>query len=141
MFVKDLGKSAERFKQGAQARSNDYVEQAALAAPRWKANTEAAEDNWAQATAEAAGRRAFSRGLSKVGADYYAARVRKLGAQRYGPGVAEGAGNWQEGFKPYADALGSMQQSPKGLKGSAQNQQRSVEVQIKLRQVKTGQAA
>jgi hypothetical protein len=141
MFVKDLGKSAERFKQGASARAGDYVEQAAGAANRWKANTEAAADNWAAGVQEAANRGAFGRGLSKVGADYYAQRVRKLGQARYGQGVAEGAGNWQEGFKPYADALSSLQQSPRGLKGSAQNQQRSVEVQIKLRQVKTGQAA
>lgn len=141
MEVKDLGKSAGKFKTRAGAASGDYADGAVSAAGRWKTAVEASEDTWKEGVAAAAARGAFKRGLAKAPADYYAERVKKLGQARYGQGVAEGAGNWQEGFAPFADALKAMPLPAKGPKGDPRNQQRSVEVQIRLRNVKTGQAA
>jgi hypothetical protein len=140
MQVKDLSASGQKFKTRAGNAAGDYVKGAQGAGARWKAGVDSSEDRWAAGVQDAVARKAFSRGVSKTGADYYTMRVGKLGQTRYAQGVQEGADNWVEGFKPFADALGSVSLSPRGIKGSAANQQRSVEVQIALRNRKTGAA-
>jgi hypothetical protein len=140
MQVKDLSASGAKFKTRAANAAPDYVKGATAAGGRWKAGVDSSADRWAAGVQDAVARQAFSKGVSKTGADYYTSRVAKLGQQRYAQGVAEGADNWTEGFKPFADALNSVTLSPRGIKGSASNQQRSVEVQIALRNKKTGAA-
>lgn len=137
MQVKDLTASADKFKQRAGAAQGDYTKGVSGAGAKWKAGVESSEERWAQGTQDAIARKAFSKGVGKVGGDYYSARAVKLGGARYAQGVGEGAGNWSEGFKPYADALGSLSLGPKGPKGDPRNQQRSIEVQIALRNRKT----
>lgn len=137
MKVKDLGSSAERFKTRASAASGDYTKGVSAAGSAWKAGVESSHDRWAQGVQDAVSRGAYGKGVGKVGGDYYSSRASTLGGARYSGGIAAGAGNWAEGFKPYADALASLSQSPKGPKGDPRNQQRSIEVQIALRNRKT----
>jgi len=137
MKVRDLNKSAERFKTKAGASQGEYVQGVQGAGSAWKSGVEASHDRWKEGVAMASSRGAYAKGVGKTPGEYYAARAVKLGGQRYASGIAEGAGNWAEGFKPYADTLASLQQSPKGPKGDPRNQQRSIEVQIALRNKKT----
>jgi hypothetical protein len=136
MFVKDLAKSADKFKKNAAGAAGLYVEGAVANSAKWKSNVEASEDAYNGGLQASLARGAWKKGIAKVGADYYAQRVQKLGNQRYATGVTEGGGNWQEGFNPYAETLKSMQQSAKGFKGSPANATRSTEVQVALRRRK-----
>lgn len=137
MQVKDLAGSAEKFKARASAAAGDYSKGVGSAGARWKSGVEASHERWAQGTQDAIARGAYAKGVGKASADYYSQRAVKLGGQRYAGGVAEGAGNWSEGFKPYADVLASLDAGPKGPKGDPRNQQRSIAVQIALRNRKT----
>lgn len=140
MVVKDLSASADKFKQRAGAAQGDYTKGVQGAGARWKAGVEASSERWAQGTQDAISRGAFAKGVSKTGADYYTQRAVKLGGSRYAQGVGEGAGNWVEGFKPFADVLAGLDAGPKGPKGDPRNQQRSIAVQIALRNRKTSAA-
>jgi hypothetical protein len=136
MQVKDLATSGERFGKNAAAAQPYYQKGVAAAGSKWKAAVDNSEENWSAGVNAAIARGAFKKGVGKATADYYTSRATKLGASRYQEGVREGAGNWQEGFKPYKDKLDGLQLSAKGPRGDARNQNRSVEVQIALRQVK-----
>jgi hypothetical protein len=136
MVVKDLSKSGSKFATNAGNAAGFYKDGVQGAGAKWKAGVENSEEAYNQGVQNAISRGAFKKGVAKAGADYYTSRAVKLGGERYTRGVQEGAGNWQEGYKPYADALSGLSQSPKGPKGDPRNAQRSLEVQIALRKKK-----
>lgn len=137
MDVKDLSKSGKKFADNAAGGGvSAYKEGVAGAGAKWKARVEGSEESYNQGVQAAISRGAFRKGVAKAGADYYTSRAQKLGADRYGPGVREGAANWQEGYQPYADTLKSLTQSAGGPKGDPRNAARSLEVQIALRRKK-----
>lgn len=137
MDVRDLSKSGQKFSTNAAGQGQTaYKESIAGAGQKWKTAVDNSEEKWGQGVQQAISRGAYKKGTSKAGSEYYTSRALKLGVDRYGPGVREGASNWQEGFQPYHDTLKNMAQSPGGPKGDPRNAQRSLEVQIALRRKK-----
>jgi hypothetical protein len=136
MDIKDTATSSARFSKNAGAAQPYYLDGVKGAGQKWKAAVDAADDTWAAGVQAAISRGAFKKGVGKAGADYYSSRASKLGGARYQQGVQEGAANWQEGFQPYADKLKSLSLSPGGPRGDARNQNRTIEVQIAMRQLK-----
>ncbi len=136
--VKDTASAAEKYKQRGQAAAPDYAKGVAGSGQRWQQNAAASTDAYNQGVQEAIARDAFTAGITKSGGAYFEERARTLGAQRFGPGVVAGAGNWQEGFQPYADVLKSVQLSPRGPKGDPRNMTRAQEVVTAMRARKVG---
>lgn len=136
--VKDINSAAEKYKTRGQAASGDYVKGVTGAGQRWQQGAAGSEEAYNQGVQEAINRNAFSKGIAASGASYYEERAKTLGGQRFAPGIAAGAGNWSEGFQPYAQALASTNLTPRGPKGDPRNMQRANEVAMRLRAVKTG---
>jgi hypothetical protein len=86
MQVKDLSASGAKFKTRAANAAPDYVKGATAAGGRWKAGVDSSADRWAAGVQDAVARQAFSKGVSKTGADYYTSRVAKLGNAALRPG-------------------------------------------------------
>lgn len=131
--VKDVNAAAEKYKTRGQAAAGDYAKGVQGAGGRWQSGAAASEDAYNQGVQEAMARNAFAKGIQSSGGAYYEERAKTLGAQRFGPGVAAGAGNWAEGFGPYAQTLASMNLSPRGPKGDPRNIERAREVITAMR--------
>jgi len=135
--MKDPGTVAAKWSKRAQAAGADYSsgvtsttkDQAALAA--------AAAPLWASATADAASRNAFAKGVTAAGTAKWQARASSLGTQRYPSGVAASSAAYQSGVAPYFTAISSVTLPPRGMKGT--NAARNQAVVDALRKVKFGQ--
>lgn len=135
MKVKDLGASAAKFKKNAGAAQSEYVSGAKAAAGDWHTAAAAAEDRWSAGTSEAAGRRAFSKGIAESSPAAYAEGVEKVGGSRFVQGVGVADVRWQKGFGPYADTLRSLSLSPKGVKGTNMGRANEVATALRARKV------
>ena len=134
--VKDVATAAEKYKQRGAAAGPDYARGVQGAGGRWQSNTAGAEEAYQAGVQEAIGRNAFSKGVASSGGAYYEERARTIGAQRFPQGIQAGAGNWQEGFAPYASRLAALELSPRGPKGDPRNMQRAQEVATAMRAAK-----
>jgi len=138
--MKDAGTLAGKWSTRAGAATQDYTAGTANAGPAWETGAKNANQAWKDGVTQAAGRDAFSRGVTGQG-NHYQARVAEVGTARYGPGVqAQSAkDSWSKNTQPYLAALSSIQYPPKGARRSPQNQQRSAIVAATLGKLKAGQ--
>lgn len=136
--VRESGASAKKFAERGAAATPDYKAGVMNAGADWERNTAAAEENYAQGVQQAIGRGAFGRGVKAATGAYFQERAAKIGGDRYATGIREGAANWEEGTKPYLDALKAIELSPRGPKGDPRNMTRAQEVATALRRAKVG---
>lgn len=122
--VKDTASIAKKFVTRASAASGDYKDGVAQAGGDFEAAAKASEDVWAQATTEAIANKRFGKGLNGAGAKYQKNAV-NLGSQRYAPGVQNASDAYAAGVTPYLDTIKGLTLPPKGVRGSAANQQRA----------------
>lgn len=122
MKVRDLTTAAAKFSTNAQAGANNYAN-GVSATTNWASQTEAAEGTWKAGVAAAANAGRFGKGVSKAGDGKWKAGVQAKGKDRYTTSVGspQAKANWQAGFGPYAQVLGSLTLPPKGVKGSPSN--------------------
>lgn len=136
--VKESGASAKKFAERGAVATPDYKAGVANAGADWERNTAAAEENYVAGVQQAASRGAFGKGVKNATGAYYQERAVKIGGDRYATGIREGMQNWEDGVKPYADALRAMELPPRGPKGDPRNMQRAQDVANALRKIKTG---
>lgn len=136
--VKDTSAVAAKYVTRAGAATKDYADGVAGAGGDWEAGAKAGEQNFNQGVQDAITRGAYGKGVNGS-AGKYVANATKLGAQRYGPGVQNGASAYQSGVQPFLDKLKSLTLPPKGPRRSPQNQQRAQMVAMELGKLKTGQ--
>lgn len=122
MKVKDLGTAAKKFGTNAAAGSQNYAS-GVQNNQSWAANTEAAAPTWAQGVSNAASNGRFAKGVSKAGQSKWQSNAVSKGQGRFQQAVSTPAAqqNWQNGFQPFATALGSIAKPPKGVRGSPGN--------------------
>ena len=131
--VKDVTASAQKFVTRAQAAGPAYQAGVTAAGPAWQANTVAAEATWSAAVADAANRKAFSKGVNNAGASKYEQNASGKGAQRYPSGVAGAQQNWQTAVSPYLQTIASLNLPPRQPKGNPANYARVQAVADALR--------
>lgn len=137
--VKDAAASAKKFVARGQAAGQDYADGVRSAGPSWQAATAASGDTWAQGVQAAVSRGAFVKGVNDSGGDRYQAKASGIGAQRFGPGIAQAGPDWQKGTQPYLDTLANLTLPPRRPKGDPGNWARAQAVGDALRKKKTGQ--
>jgi hypothetical protein len=124
MKVKDTSAVAKKFVTRAGAAQGDYKDGVANAGNDWEAGAKANEDVWGQATTEAITNKRFGKGVQGKAAKYQR-NAATLGPGRYAQGVANASDAYQQGVGPYLDVLKGITLPPKGVRGSAANQQRA----------------
>lgn len=139
MKVKDIGASATKWTNRAQAAAQDYVN--GVNGAQQAEPAIAAVSTWQAAVQSPTAAKMFTTGLQKSGDAGWANGVKTKGATRYPQGVQGAAGKWQSGFSPYASTLASLNLPPRGVRRSAQNMARVQAVVQAMANVKTGSAS
>ncbi len=138
--IKDTGTLSKKFSDRAANAAPDY--KSGVSAPRrpWMASAAASEPTWEAGVQDAVSRKAYQKGVNRVGDSKWQTASQVKGADKghYADGVRLAAAAWAAGVGPYLSALATLDPGPKGIKGSSANQQRSIVVQQKLHAIKVG---
>lgn len=126
--VKEIGISAEKLVQRAQAAATEYAVAAQASGDAWQSNTVAAKDTFGMAITSAGIKERFARGVAKAGAAKFTRKIKDVGADRFGPGVAAGKADYTASVEPYFATIASLTLSARGPRGSAGNYNRVSEV-------------
>lgn len=136
--VKSASEIAAKFARVTPGRTVDYSEGVAATSPQeYQAATVAAAPSYAQGVQAAIAEKRFEKGVGRAG-DKWKKKAEDTGASRYGPGVAAAAGDYEQGFAPYAATIASLTLPPRGPAGSPQNIERVRAVATALRAKKVG---
>lgn len=113
-YVTNTGNAVPAYKAGIQSPKQSQSAAAIAAIPVWQ-----------QAVASTAAAAAMRSGLTKAGDAAWAAGALNKGANRYPEGTRLAAPKWQTNVQPYLQTIASFNLPPKGIRGAAQNWQRS----------------
>lgn len=103
--IKPLDAIVEKYGRVTPARARDYEYGVRNPVKDWATEASAAEEVWAAATADAARRRAFSRGVTAVGTPGWQTAAIEKGIPRWGPGITVGIPKYRTGFARYHDVI------------------------------------
>lgn len=124
-----------KVKDGA-ASATKYTNRTAQAVDAYKAGVQApkqsqsqaaiaAAGNWQQAVTGTAALNAFKSGLQRAGDTAWMNGALSKGADRYPVGTRLAAPKWQTNVQPYLAAIAGFNLPARGIRGAAQNWQRS----------------
>lgn len=133
--IKELSDASDKWVRRASVSGPDYVK--GITDPRrsWSESAIKADGTYRQAVVQAANQGRFARGIKNAGEDKWKRNALQKGPGRFAEGVAVAKGDWEEGFKPFREAIAALDLPPRGPKGSAQNIQRVTAVAQTLRQL------
>jgi hypothetical protein len=139
MKVKDLGLAANKFATNAASGANNYAT-GVRNNQNWASRTEAAAGTWAQGVQAAAANGRFAKNVAKAGQSKWQQSSVDKGQSRFQSAVTSASAkqNWQTGFSPYAAAINSIPDAPKGVRGSPQNYQIVQQIGDTLHKLKQG---
>ena len=123
MDVKDIGVIVERYSQ-ASGMADRYVQGVETTTKSWQAETLKAEPTWKQATAEAAAKGLFRKGVSRVTNEEWKSKSATLGGERYSGGITAGIEKYTREVQPFLGVLKGITLKPRGPRGAAQNYER-----------------
>jgi hypothetical protein len=132
------GNPAEKWVRKAAGASADYDQGIRNPRVSWQQATAAAAQTHAQATTAAIARGAFAKGVARAGDSRWSEKATKLGASRFGQGVAEAQNDYAAGFQPYASVIDGVTAPPRGPKGDPRNLERVAAYTKALRAKKIG---
>lgn len=123
--VKDATMSAQKYVTNTAAAVNAY--KAGVQSPKQSQSAAAiaAIPTWQQAVSSPQAAAAMKSGLTKASDAAWVAGALNKGAARYPEGTRIAAPKWQQNVQPYLQTIASFNLPPKGIKGAAQNWQRS----------------
>lgn len=123
--VKDAGASAAKYVTNTANAVNAY--KAGIQSPKQSQSSAAAAavSTWQQAVSSTSAAKAFVSGLTKAGDAAWSAGALSKGAARYPQGTQLAAPKWQTNVQPYLQLIASTNLPPRGIRGAAQNWQRS----------------
>lgn len=127
---------ADKWQSRASNAAPDYKSGVRNPRKNWQQATTEAAETYAQGVSEAIADNRFAKGVEASGNAYWQQRAETIGGARYAEGIRAGKSNYEEGFRPYRQAIESTDLTPRGPKGSAQNYQRSVEMGTVLNELK-----
>ncbi len=124
-YTNNTANAVAAYKAGVQSPKQSQSAAAIAAAPVWQ-----------QAVASQQAAAAFKSGLTKSGDAGWVAGSLNKGADRYPVGTRLAAPKWQANVQPYLQTIASFNLPPKGIRGAAQNWQRSQALGMALHQQK-----
>jgi len=113
-YVTNTANAVNAYKAGVQSPKASQSQSAIAAAPTWQ-----------QAVQSPAAASAYKAGLTKAGDSAWMNGALNKGAQRYPQGTQLAAPKWQANVQPYLQTIASTNLPPRGIRGAAQNWQRS----------------
>ncbi len=136
--MKSAQQSAQKFVDRAGAASQDYLAGAQSTTKDQSAAAIAAAPNYAAGVQAAITRGAYAKGLQESGKAGWLKGIAEKGVNRFGEGVASGAGKYAINSGKFDSARGAAASLPRGPKGSEQNFARAKAVGQALRKAKIG---
>ncbi len=113
-YTNNTANAVGAYKAGVQAPKTSQSAAAIAAAPIWQ-----------QAVSSQQAAAAYKSGLNKAGDTGWMNGALNKGADRYPVGTRLAAPKWQANVTPYLQTIASFNLPPKGIRGAAQNWQRS----------------
>jgi len=105
LIVPSLEDVVTKWVEEAPRRAPYYERYAPAAAPRWEANTIAAEATYKSAVTAPDIAKRFSGGVKRVKAAKFERKVREVGVGRFGPGITAAREDYSTGLEPYLAEL------------------------------------
>lgn len=119
--VKDVGAATDKWARRVAVATPDYEKGVQGSGGAWETNAKASNDAWKQGVTQAAGRDAFSKGISAAGGGKYEQKTLAKGPARFGPGAAASTGDYSQRVGPYLQAIAGIQLPPRGPSGDPRN--------------------
>ncbi len=126
--VKSSESSTEKWGRNAGLAAEAYRVGAEGAANEWATKTAAAGDTYHQAVSAPSVKTRFVRGVQRAGAEKYARKIRDVGGDRFGPGVAAATSDYQSGVEPYLQTIAGLTLSARKPRGDPANYRRVEEI-------------
>ena len=122
--VKSAADIAAKWSRVSAQRDGDYKAGVEDPAVEWARNAAAAEDTYVAGVTEAAGRKAFSKGIAAAGDEKWRRKTTELGTQRWSPGIRAAVKDFENGFAPFRDVLERIELPPRAPRGDPRNLER-----------------
>lgn len=126
--VKSIEASTSKWSENAARAAAEFGENAEAAAELWASNTAKAADTYHQAITAPNMKERFRRGVARAGAAKFLRKIRDVGRDRFGPGVAAAIEDYKTGAEPYFTTLAALTLSPRKPRGDPANYNRVMEV-------------
>ena len=126
--VKSIEASTDKWSENAGRAAVEFATNAEAAAEEWARNTAASADNFHMAVTAANVKERFRRGVIRAGAAKFARKIRDVGRDRFGPGVAAATGDYKSGAEPYYSTIAALTLSPRKPRGDPANYNRVQEI-------------
>ncbi len=126
--VKEVGASTTKWSENASRAAAEFATNAEAAAEVWAGNTQRAADTFHQAITAPNMKERFRRGVARAGAAKFARKIREVGRDRFGPGVAAATTDYTAGVEPYFATIAAITLSPRKPRGDPANYRRVEEI-------------
>ena len=135
--TKSVAQSSDKWVRRAAQAAQDYRQGVQNPRTSWAEATAEAEENYNVGVQEAISAGRFGKGVTAAGNQKWQSKAASKGADRFGPGVQAGKGDYERGFAPFQNVLSSLTLPPRGAKGDPRNLERVRAVAEALREAKT----
>ncbi len=136
--IKALSKIRDKWTRVTPGRTEDYSEGVKNPRRDWEEETLASKDNWKAGIDKAAANDMFARGVEAAGSKKWQDKALSKGPGRFSEGVYQSGDDYEKGFKPYHDAIKSVDLGPRFPRGDPRNIDRVKRVTEALVAVRTG---
>lgn len=126
--VKSIDASTTKWSENAGRAATEFAVNAEAAAEDWARMTAASSDNFGQAITAPGMKERFRRGVVKAGSAKFARKIREVGRDRFGPGVAAATMDYKAGAEPFFSTLAGITLSARKPRGDPANYNRVQEV-------------
>lgn len=126
--VKPIDASTTKWSDNAGRAAGEFAANAEAAAEEWARNTAGSADNFHMAVTAANVKERFRRGVVRAGAAKFARKIRDVGRDRFGPGVAAATDDYKSGAEPYFSTIAALTLSPRKPRGDPANYNRVQEI-------------
>ena len=138
MEVKDASAIAKKWVRVTSERTEDYEEGVRNPAKDWEKETLDAEDRYEAGIKASIVRKAFSKGVKKVGTAKQKAKTILKGIIRWPDGVRGAEDDMRTGMEPVVDVLRALKLPERYPTGDPRNIERVKAIQQALHKMKTG---
>lgn len=135
--IKPTADIAQKFIRVTPGRVDDYVSGVSDPNVKWQEPTVAAAGNYGEGVQQAIAEKRFEKGVNRAGEGDWRDGVTGKGKDRFGPGVRGALERYTKGFDPFRNAIERATLPVKGIRGSAQNTERSAAMQRILHETRT----
>lgn len=120
-FIRELDRIAKKWADVTPMRAGDYADGIRNPRRAWAAATKNAEDAYEAGVQKSITRKAFGKGVTRVGDEKWQRKASTRGVANWGPGVSEAQGDFQAGFAPYREAIAACKLPPRYARRDPRN--------------------